>query len=542
MRRAPTPRHFALALGAAALALSCSKAPESANRCQTDDVCGAGSACAAGKCLPRSAPPAGWSVALSPRSDSASAYTELPHVDATEPAEAFDLAADPKVTLMGTLSFDANATPFATAHVVLSAPSKIAGLADLQFETDLASTPTFMLPIPKGVTGAMGTVRVLPGTPDSATHPPSTFTLPIVSPLALPISSQTLVVSGRLLSAVGDPLVDLVARAFQNGNLVSNVVATTKDGFALMVPADAQATSLAVEVEPKDSGTPAPHFWAKPFALTGNVDLGDVQLPAYGQAAGFKFPIQGNADGNPPVVGALVRARTLLADDAKGTTDYLQDGLTDMTGQASLDLLPGSTTALRPYDIAVVPPADAVYAMSCAESVGVAAGAIQAALVLPLRPVLTGSVVGADGNPVAGVAIQATRTAVAQPTSCDEYASAPQTTGTTKADGTFSLHLDAGSYTLDFDPPAGAPYPRLTETGVVVAAGGDPHAVQLPPGAVLEGTLHDDVGHPLPQAGVRFYGPACAAPASCAGAPPVLEAQARADANGHYRTIIPVSQ
>jgi hypothetical protein len=43
----------------------------------------------------------------------------------------------------------------------------------------------------------------------------------------------------------------------------------------------------------------------------------------------------------------------------------------------------------------------------------------------------------------------------------------------------------------------------------------------------------------LPLAGVRFYGPACAAPMTCAGRPPVLEAETRADANGHYRAVIP---
>jgi hypothetical protein len=533
---------LALAMLAALAAPACSKGPESTSRCLTDDVCGDGRACASGTCLPRSTPPATWGIAVAPRSDSAAAYTELAGV--SMPATSFDLAAAPKVTLTGTLGFDANATPLATAHVVLTVPSAIAGLPDLQYETDLAApampaTPSFMLPVPSGIVGRAGKLRVLPGAPDNASHAPTTFSVTVAPTLALPVPTKALTVSGRLLSALGDPLVGLVARAFQGADLLSNVVSTTTDGFSLLVPADASAPMLAVELEAATSDSPQPHFWAKPFALTASYDLGDVQLPAYAQPNTFNFLFQGAAPGDPAVSGALVRARTVLSDDARGTTDYLRDGQTDMTGQASLSLLPGSTTALRLYDVAVVPPAGSVYATRCLEMTGLAAGGLQPPVTLERRPVFAGSVVGADGSPVSGVAIQATRTAAAQATACDDYASTPLVTGTTGDDGKFQLFLDAGSYTLDFDPPAGAAYPRLTQTGVTVSASSGAQTIQLPPGAVLEGTLRDGAGAPLPQAGVRFYQPSCADPATCPAASALLEAQARADANGHYRVVIP---
>ncbi|HVU53392.1 MAG TPA: carboxypeptidase-like regulatory domain-containing protein [Polyangia bacterium] len=525
-------------------ALACSKGPESTGRCQTDDACGDGRACASGTCLPRAAPPASWGVALTPRSDSTAGYTELPGLPMA--AASLDLVATPKVTITGALGYDANATPVTTAHVVLTVPSTIAGLSDLQYETDLATasktpTPTFTLPVPSGLVGRAGKLRVLPGAPDNATHAPATFAVMVAPMLALPIPTKALTVSGRLLSALGDPLVGLVARAFEDGDLVSNVASTTADGFSLLVPADTSAPSLAVELAAAASDAPQPHFWAKPFALTASYDLGDVQLPAYGQPNTFSFLFQGRSPGDPAVTGALVRAHTVLADDARGTTDYLRDGQTDMTGQASLSLLPGSTDALRLYDVAVVPPAGSVYATRCLEMFGLAAGGLQPAVTLDRRPVFTGSVVGADGTPVADATIQATRTAPEQATACDEYASPPVVTGTTMDDGSFQLLLDAGTYTLDFDPPAGAPYPRLTETGVAVSTSSGPHAVQLPPGAVLEGTLRDGAGAPLPQAGLRFYQPrpACPEPTACAGTAAVLEAQARADGNGHYRVVIP---
>jgi hypothetical protein len=538
--RATPPPSLVLAALAALSGLACANSAESSSRCQTDEQCGADAACAAGTCLPRAAPPTNWNVVLAPRSDSTAALTESPAPSL--PPTAYDLVASNKVTLTGTLTFDANVAPPATAHVVLTVPSTIGGLPDLQFETDTAATkaaaPTFTLAIPKTAVGRPGTLRVLPGPPDDATHAPATFALTVSPTFTLAVTSKLLTVSGRLLSALGDPLQDLVARAFQDGNLVSNVVSTTKDGFTLSVPADANATSLAVEVAPMATDAPAPHFWATPFALTANVDLGDVQLPAYAQPTLFSFPFQSTTSGDPPIVGALVRARTVLADDMHGTTDFLRDGLTDMGGQAALSLLPGTTSTLRPYDIAIVPPADSAYATTCLEGFGLAAGAVQPTVPIGKRPIFTGVVTGADGNTVAGVTIQAVRTAGAQGTACDEYASPPQTTGKTNPDGSFLLHLDAGTYTLDFDPPAGAPYPRLTATGVVVTAGDGPRQVKLPAGAVLEGTMRDSSGQGLPQASVRFYGPACVSPATC---PLLLEAQARSDQNGLYRTVIPVA-
>jgi hypothetical protein len=527
------------------LGAACGSGPLAHPECQRDDQCGSGEACVGATCLPRAAPPASWSVEVAPKTDSTAGFTEI--LGPTGPADAFDLTATWKVDVTGTLSFDNAATPLLAAHVVLSVPPLIAGRPPLQYETDLQPAmttvplPTFTLSVPKNVIARAGTLQLLPTAPDNATHAPSTFSVMVAPMLALPVASKSLTVSGRLLSALGDPLVGLVARAFVHGNLASNVVNTTAAGFSLIVPADpTNAPSLAVELEAATSDSPQPHFWAKPFALTANTDLGDVQLPAYGQPNTFSFAFQGSQSGDPAVVGALVRARTVLEDDMTGTTDFQRDGLTDATGQASLSLLPGSTAALRLYDIAVVPPADSVYATKCLETFGVAAGGLQPAVTLERRPTFAGSVVGADGKPVAGVVIQATRTSSgAEATPCDEYASSPQVTSKTRMDGTFSFSLDAGMYTLDFDPPTGVPYPRLTEVGVAVAAGAASHDVQLPPGAVVEGNVSDSSGQPLPQAGVRLYGPSCVAPMMCAGASTVLEAQARADASGHYRVVIP---
>jgi hypothetical protein len=545
--KSPAPNVVLVAMAIAA----CSSAQVPSSQCQRDDQCGGDQACVVGTCLPRAAPPTTWDIEVMPKSDSTAGFTEL--MNQAGPADAFDLAATPKVTVTGTLSFDAAAATLTAAHIVLKAPATIPGRPDLQYETDLSPvtakmpTPTFTLSVPEKLLGRTGSLIVLPTTPDDVTHAPASFTKTIEATLPLMVSSKTLTVRGRLLSALGDPLSGMVARAFRGSSLVSNVVKTdtTVDSgaFTLMVPPDdgaaaATAQPLAVELEPATSDTPQPHFWAKPFALTTNVDLGDVHLPAFSQPNVFRFPFRGDSSDGPAVIGAIVRARTLLGDDMTGTTDFLGDGVTDANGQASLSLFPGSTAALRLYDVAVVPPPNSFYATTCLEQLPLSVGGLLPAVVLARRPVVEGTVLGSDGSPIAGVVILATRTAGEHLTACDEFASPPQVTVTTASDGTFLLCLDAGTYTLDFDPPGGSPSPRLTQTGVVVSSSGS-SVVQLPAAAVVEGTLRDAAGQPLPLAGVRFYRPACAPPMTCAGAPPILEAQARADAAGHYRAVIP---
>ena len=546
--------HLAV-LGLFALAATaCSGAQPASALCRRDDQCGAGAACVAGTCLPHAAPLATWSVELVPKTDSAAGFTEI--LSASGAADAFDLAATSRITVTGTLSFDNSAAPLKAAHVVFKAPAMIAGRPDIQYETDLLppvpakmSPPTFTLSVPANLLGHTASLQLLPTPPDDATHPPSTFAVTVAAALPLPVSSKTFTVQGRLLSALGDPVGGLVARAFQGSALVSNVVKTTADmmngsdgTFALTVPTDrvADAQKIAIELEPATPDSPQPHYWAKPFTLTANDDLGDIHLPAFSQPNAFRFVFHGETNGGPPVVGAVVRARTILADDMVGTTDFERDGLTDGSGQASLDLLPGSTAALLNYDIGVVPPANSTYAATCLEMFPLAAGGLQPTVVLERRPIFSGTVLGDDGTPVSGVVVLATRTAGPKPTACDEYVSAPQVTAPTSPAGIFSLELDAGTYTFDFDPPAGAPYPRLTQTGLSVPpSGGAAQTIRLPPAAVVEGTVRDAAGQALPLAGVRFYGAACAAPMSCAGQPPLLEAQTRADGNGHYRAVIP---
>jgi hypothetical protein len=537
------------ALFAALTTAGCAAKPSATSRCQRDDQCGDGNACSGGTCLPRAAPPAVWAIELAPGSASDAAFTELQQASA--PAAAFDLTAGAKVTLTATIVGDTTTVPFTVAHLVLTVPSTIPGRPDLQFETDLpprkSGPPVFTLQLPKAIFGRAGTFQVLPLSPTDAAHEPVRLSLPIAEQVELPLPTARLTVHGRLVSALGDPRGGFTARAYLGTKLVSNVDVTTTAGvFTLFVPASDEVAALTpgltVELEPI-AGAADPRFASRAMPVSANTDLGDLVLPPFGQPNVFHFAVHGDADNGMPVAGAVVRAWTLLANGDAGKTDFVRAAPTDDAGGANLGLLPGTTNALRVYDVAVVPPPESPYGIKCIPEFPLASGGTSdqpanlPPVVLGRRTVVSGAVRGQDGTPASGVMVLATRVSADGTTPCTPNVGAAPTAATTDDAGVFSLRLDAGTYRIEYDPPSGAPFPRLTERGVVVRSSTGAtidHPVSLPSGAVVEGTARGPDGAALPLAAVRFF--ELAPPAE-----PVLRAQARTDAQGHYRAVIPVS-
>jgi hypothetical protein len=540
-----------VSLVSAAALTGCAARPVASARCQRDEQCGEGFACGGGACLPREAPPAVWGIEVAPPSDSPGALTELTQVNA--PAATFDVQAGGKTTLTVALAGDTT-TP-STAHLVLSVPSALPGRPDLHFETDLppakdAGPPAFTLQVPTTFLGRTAIFQVLPLPPSDQTNAPQRAALVIGEKVTLPVPASPLSLHGRLLSAVGDPRSGFTARAYRGADLVSNVD-VTKDGlFTLLVPTlGGDDSPITVDLEAA-TGAADPRFTSRPMPLVTNTDLGDLTLPPFGQPNVFRFVIQGTSVDATTIPGAIVRAWTLLADDMSGKTDFVRAAPTDATGSVNMGLLPGTTVALRNYDVAVVPPPESLYGVRCIPQFPLASGgtAMMPAnvppIVLPRRTSVSGVVRGHDGTPAEGVMILATRTAADPASLCASNVGAPPATTTTDDGGVYTLHLDPGTYRLDVDPASGAPFPRLTEAGVVVSAATTlDHPITLPAGAVVEGTARGPDGAPLPLTAVRFYELACASAAACPGGArvePTLRAQTRADASGHFRVVIPI--
>jgi hypothetical protein len=546
-----------------ALGADCSRSSAVAPECLRDDQCPADQACAGGTCIGRATPPASWGVELLPRSvDTTAGLTEL--VGITLTGNQVDLTASEKVTVSGTFVPEGTATPVTVGHVVLTVPAAIPGRPDILYETDLpasvnlvAGPPTFTLGIPRGVLGRTGTIQLLPSAPDDSTHAPALFPTTVAPSLQFTVSSKSISVRGRSLSALGDPKPGIIARAFQGGRLISNVDITAAAGttavgtFTLMalppVTGNTAGMPMTIELAPPVDGPDAPRFTSSGFPPTAGKDFGDLKWPAFSQANSYRFAVHGDVADGPVVSGAVVRARTVLAEETAGTTDFLRDGKTDVAGLANLTLLPGTTAALRAYDIAVTPPPESDYGIKCLEKFPLAAGGAKEApanvppIVLPRRLVVSGTVRGDDGTPAKDVAILATRTAADAGIPCAATAGSPPGSATTDGSGTFKVSLDPGTYRFDYDPPTGSPFPRLTEIDVIVAASME-RGVRLPAGALVEGTTRGPGGALLPLAGVRFFEVMCTGPANCSGPgriEPLLRGQTRSDMSGHFRVVIP---
>jgi hypothetical protein len=282
-----------------------------------------------------------------------------------------------------------------------------------------------------------------------------------------------------------------------------------------------------------------PRFTTALFQLTGSVDLGSLYQAAYTQPNVFSVTVHGDSDNGQPIVGAIVRAHAVLAQDVTdgGTTDFQRDARTDNSGDASISLLPGTASSVRNYSLAIIPPPDSVFGTLCVASLPLLAGGTAAApailqpIVVPRRPKMTGTVLDASGRPVSGVVVAATRTGPGDATDCTDAVGSPPANANTDASGRFTLLLDPGSYQLDYDPPAGSPVPRRTEIGVSIAGNLD-HDVQMQPGVLIEGNAASSDASPLPSAAVRLYDPAAAA---------TLLGQARTDMVGHFRIVIPLA-
>jgi hypothetical protein len=370
----------------------------------------------------------------------------------------------------------------------------------------------------------------------------------------LTFPSDTLTVRGRLVSAVLTPRKGFLARAFQGSLLVSNVGETQADGtFSLTVPsgnvAGDPAHTITVELAPKDDTSADPRFISHVVALGATTDLGDLRLPASGEPNAFRFDVLGDSVSGTPVSGALVRARAAIIGSPDGAADYSRGGLTDAQGSVNLSLLPGTADALRPYVITVIPPPNSAYGITCLPMFPlgtggtVAAPALARKIALRPRAVIAGSLTSADQSAAANMTVVATRTdsGAGDGTTCNTAVAAPASVTSDKT-GHYTLLLDPGTYRIDYDPPAGAAVPRLTESAVVVK-GDAQRDVTLPEATLVEGTVHGPDGLPVPSVVIHLFRIACGgAGRPCTGpdrVEPLLRAVGRTDAKGVFRLIVP---
>jgi hypothetical protein len=282
------------------------------------------------------------------------------------------------------------------------------------------------------------------------------------------------------------------------------------------------------------------------MALSATTDLGDLRLPASGDPNAFRFDVLSDSVSGAPVSGALVRARAGISGSPDGSADYSRSGLTDAQGSVNLSLLPGTADALRPYDITVIPPPNSAYGIACLPMFPLGTGgtamapALARKIALPPRAVIAGNLTSADQSAAANMTVVATRTDSGA-TGCSTAVAAPASVTSDKT-GRYTLLLDPGTYRIDYDPPAGAAIPRLTESTVVVK-GDARRDVTLPEASLVEGTVNGPDGLPVPSVVIHLFRIGCGgAGRPCTGpgrVEPLLRAVGRTDAKGVFRLIVP---
>ncbi len=510
---------------------------------------GSSAGCNVNLCLPPLDTPTVWDVQVDPPTSSAYVPLQLVNRDVSV-MSLFQVA--PPVTMVVTFHAAAGALA-ASANAVLTVPPAIPGAPDLIYQapaiSDDPSSATASFTVPAGVLGASASISLVPLPPYDQQLPAYSFSATLASTVALTLPDGDVLVSGQLTDSVQTTQsfqgATFVARAFQNGAVVSNAPSTQSDGtFQLRVPAAAAANPVTLDLR---STAVLPWVVSMPFTIVAGRSLGAISLPAFIPSNGFRVAVVDGATGIP---GVTVRAQAILGTTSgnspvSGTAQFTTSGTTDPTGNVSLQLLPGPGNAPVSYLLAAMPPPGSPYATQCA-SVDVLGGGPSGSLLQKFtatrRPLLTGTIRTASGIPVPNVTVTANGTpdgAVGCPPPDPVTA-----TATADASGAFSLPLEPGAYQLDYDPPPGSIAPRKTELGVAVRDSTVPHDVNLPTGALVTGYVAGAMGEMVPSSTVRFFEPRCGSQGQdCSGpnrVPPWLRAKALTDASGQFRMAVPV--
>jgi hypothetical protein len=124
----------------------------------------------------------------------------------------------------------------------------------------------------------------------------------------------------------------------------------------------------------------------------------------------------------------------------------------------------------------------------------------------------TGSVVVADGRPIAGAVIQAIPTQCTEPAALQQFKPSPwclpRPAQTTATDGNFRLELDPGQYSLLAQPPDGSRLPWVPGAAplqVATTTASDAGVLRAPAPIALFLELRDPGGSPIPNALVRAF-------------------------------------
>ena len=557
-----------------ALPVGCDSKP----RCSSNQDCPSGYACQEKQCISVVSGRT-LGVEILPPSDSAFARTEYSSI--TFVGASVPLNLDSTAMVSATVQPAVLPTMYSSdAHVQVTIPSRMPGRAAQQSFVEMAMDQ-FTFNVGASRLGTVtGGFLFTPGTTSAQGQPPIPLSAPLTETIAFtfPTNDQMTVIHGQLVDDQNNPLAGYLARALYQGpqgQQVSNTFPVLSDGtFALLIPPGAVPTAndtITLTMTPPaktvmSSSTPPagstqqattsivdlPQFVSGPVSLkslTTQTPPPVYVLPAFTPAtAQFPFSFIVVADGQPQS-GASIRFTMNAPLPGGGTAYYQASATSDITGTASVLLVPGTVDQPISYQV-MIQGRDATfgYASQCNLAYPIsldANGNLPAPAVFTLLPKvqLSGTVSDSMSAPAVNAVVSATQTSGV--TDCGMDATPPPVASTkTGSGGYYTLLLDPGTYRLEVDPPPSAMvnYPRtvLDGTSAVTLGAALVHNIPLPAGNVAMGQVFAPDGvTPIPMASVEIFEVFCREANCGAVQPPVSLALVTTDSTGSFQTVLP---
>ncbi|MEO6954567.1 MAG: hypothetical protein ABI321_22405 [Polyangia bacterium] len=440
--------------------------------------------------------------------------------------------------------------------VVFSRPSRVPGRSDVSYQASVDGTGAYSLDVPPNLDGETYTVRFRPT--DTTSYVPYSSSVSITADatvnVALPTGAELLTLHGTLTDAVkvavtgarvvlrdGVTQTDLSSTSVTDDqgqfNISIPATATNANGSLLLLIQRGDATSGLVTVSIQLAASQLGN------AIT-QAEYMQLALPALPAASHLTFTVlgAGSSGTNKPVAGASVQlVTTLQSVDGRSSQGVMHevDGQTAADGTLGADLYSNAQQS-RVYTVTVVPPADSDFQSTTQTVVVSTASGYTQAIMLGLRPLVTGRIVGPDRVPLKGALLSPSASFVISGSTTNV---ATPGSATTDGTGRFALHVDAAEYDLGLSPPASASLPRTWVSRQSITGDVDLGDLALPYPVTFDAVVRG--GDHLPvMATVRVYlvpaaDPTCDAATSSCTPTPLLQAEGATGKDGKASLLLP---
>jgi hypothetical protein len=346
--------------------------------------------------------------------------------------------------------------------------------------------------------------------------------------IAAPARNDLVKVSGRVLDGIGVGVASMQVRVVGSGGETVSTTATTDGDGAFYVFMPKVVGTYTVRAQPTaEWPLPAAEQRLTVDAQSGPEVVAFVRLPRFNAVQSYDFQVVArSASGSVrAVMGARLAFAAVLIDPDGVVATFSATALTDASGSASAVLVPGAR-----YSATVRTPPDSEFAGLVIDGLLLD----QRRFELGPRSAVTGTIYGADSQPVANAALQVLAIGA------DANGSGPAVPVTTSAasyvsdaHGRYRVLVDPGSYDLEVAPPEGSPYPRWASEQVTLGAGAEVTVdVRLPPARRVSGRVTGPGGTGLADVDVRVFVLSQTGSAR-------LRGEARSDKTGGFTLVLP---